>query len=148
MNPKCASRSVGGQVDGSFGLAIIAFRRIVLITKKKVSEADPINSLPRFSQEVQMSVRVIIERQVEPGQEAKLRLLMTQARGKATNAKGYISGETLRALDDPNKFIVISNWNSAQDWKAWEKDPERVKLRRELEPLLMGKEKCTVYTHL
>ena len=95
-----------------------------------------------------MSVRVIIERQVEPGQEAKLRLLMTQARGKATNAKGYISGETLRALDDPNKFIVISNWNSAQDWKAWEKDPERVKLRRELEPLLMGKEKCTVYTHL
>ncbi len=95
-----------------------------------------------------MNVRVIIERQVEPGQEARLRLLMTKARSKATDAKGYISGETLRALDDPNKFIVISNWKSAQDWKAWEKDPERVKLRQELEPLLIGKERCTIYTHL
>ena len=95
-----------------------------------------------------MTVRVIIERQVEPGQEAKLRLLMTQSRTKAIKAKGYISGETLRALDDPSKFIVLSNWNSAEDWKAWEKDPERAKLQQELEPLLIGKEKCTVYTHL
>jgi heme-degrading monooxygenase HmoA len=73
---------------------------------------------------------------------------MTQSRAKATNAKGYISGETLRALDDPNKFLVLSNWNSADDWKAWEKDPERLKLQQELAPLLIGKEKCTLYTHL
>jgi heme-degrading monooxygenase HmoA len=95
-----------------------------------------------------MTVRVIIERYVEPGQEARVRLLMTQARTKATNAKGYISGETLRAMDDPNKFIVLSNWNSAQDWAAWVNNPERVKLQQELEPLLVGKEKCTVYAHL
>ena len=95
-----------------------------------------------------MTVRIIIEREVEPGQEAKLRQLMTLARTKAIKARGYISGETLRALDDPSKFIVLSNWNSAQDWKAWEKNPERVKLQQELEPLLIGKEKCTVYTHL
>jgi heme oxygenase (mycobilin-producing) len=119
-----------------------------LLQKNQVSEAGPINPLTRFSQEAVMTVRVIIERQVEPGQEAKLRLLMTQARTKATSAKGYISGETLRALDDPNKFMVISNWNNAQDWKAWEKDPERVKLQQELKTLLIGKEKCTVYTHI
>ena len=95
-----------------------------------------------------MTVRVLIERQVEPGQEARLRLLMTQSRTKAIKAKGYISGETLRALDDPTKFLVLSNWNSAEDWKAWEKEPERAKLQKELEPLLIGKEKCTVYTHL
>jgi heme-degrading monooxygenase HmoA len=104
--------------------------------------------LNRSSQEAVMAVRVLIERQVEPGQEARLRLLMTQARTKAIKAKGYISGETLRALDDPNQFLVLSNWNSAEDWKAWEKDPERLKLQQDIEPLLMGKEKCTVYTHL
>ena len=70
-----------------------------------------------------MSVRVIIERQVEPGQEARLRLFMTQSRTKAIKAKGYISGETLKALDDPNKFIVLSNWNSAEDWKCLGKGP-------------------------
>jgi heme-degrading monooxygenase HmoA len=94
-----------------------------------------------------MTVRIIIEREVEQGQEARLRQLMTLARTKAIKAKGYISGETLRALDDPNRFLVISNWNSAEDWKAWEKDPERAKLQEELAPLLMGREKCTIYTH-
>jgi heme-degrading monooxygenase HmoA len=95
-----------------------------------------------------MTVRVVIEREVEPGKEAKLRDLMMQARAKAIKAQGYISGETLRALDNPNKFLVLSNWNSAQDWKAWEKDPERDKLQKEMASLLLGREKCTVYMHL
>ncbi len=94
-----------------------------------------------------MTVRVLIEREVEPGQEAKLQHLMTQARSKTVRSKGYISGETLRALDNPNKFLILSNWNTVEDWKAWERDPERAKIQRELAPLLLGKEKCTVYTH-
>ncbi len=94
-----------------------------------------------------MTVRVIIEREVEPGQEARLRHLMMQARSKAIKTQGYISGETLRALDNPNKFLVLSNWNSAQDWKAWEKSPERAKLQIEMAPLLQGREKCTIYMH-
>ena len=81
-----------------------------------------------------MTVRIIIEREVEQGQEARLQQLMTLARTKAIKAKGYISGETLRALDNPSKFVVLSNWNSAEDWKAWEKDPERAKLQEELAP--------------
>jgi len=95
-----------------------------------------------------MTVRIIIEREVEPGQEARLQQLMTLARTKAIKAKGYISGETLRAIDNPNKFVVLSNWNSAEDWKAWERDPERAKLQQELAPLLLGREKCTIYAHL
>ncbi len=94
-----------------------------------------------------MTVRVIIEREVEPGREASLQYLMMQARSKALKAKGYISGETLRALDNPNKFLVLSNWNSAEDWKVWESDPERAKLQMEMAPLLLGREKCTIYTH-
>ncbi|MGA3115644.1 MAG: antibiotic biosynthesis monooxygenase family protein [Syntrophobacteraceae bacterium] len=94
-----------------------------------------------------MTVRVAIEREVEPGQEARLQHLMMQARSKAINAKGYISGETLRSVDNPNKFLVLSNWISAADWKAWENDPERTKLQKEMAPLLLGREKCTIYMH-
>jgi len=94
-----------------------------------------------------MTVRVVIEREVEPGHEAKLQQLMMQARSKAVKSKGYISGETLRAVDNPNKFLVLSNWNSAEDWKAWEKNPERGKLQAEIAPLLLGREKCTIYMH-
>ncbi len=94
-----------------------------------------------------MTVRVVIEREVEPGQEARLQHLMTQARSKAIRSKGYISGETLRAIDNPNKFLVLSNWNSVEDWKAWESNPERKKLQEDLAPLLLGREKLTIYTH-
>jgi len=94
-----------------------------------------------------MTVRVVIEREVEPGQEARLQHLLMQARAKAIKAKGYISGETLRAVDNPNKFLVLSNWNTAADWKAWENSPERAKLQMEMAPLLLGRGKCTVYTH-
>lgn len=94
-----------------------------------------------------MTIRVLIERQVEPGQEAKLQQIMTHSRATATKAKGYISGETLRALDNPERFLVISNWNTVEDWKIWEKSPERAKIQEQLAPLLLGKEKCTVFVH-
>jgi len=94
-----------------------------------------------------MTVRVLIEREVEPGQERKLQQIMTQIRVTAMKAKGYISGETLRSMDNPNKFLVISNWNSFEGWKAWEQDPERAKIQKELVPLLTTAEKCTVFTH-
>ncbi len=94
-----------------------------------------------------MTIRVLIERQVEPGQESRLQQIMTQSRVRAMKAKGYISGETLRALDNPSRFLVISNWNSVEDWKAWEKSSERAKIQEDLAPLLLGKEKCTVFTH-
>jgi heme oxygenase (mycobilin-producing) len=93
-----------------------------------------------------MTVRVLIEREVEPGQESRLLQIMTQSRGKAMRAKGYISGETLRSMENPNKFLVISNWNSVEDWKAWEKTPERASLQQDLAPLVRH-EKCTIFTH-
>jgi heme-degrading monooxygenase HmoA len=95
-----------------------------------------------------MAVRVIIEREVKPEQEPKLRDLMTRTRMKALRAEGYISGETVRAMDNPNKYIILSNWNSVEDWKAWEKSPERLELEQEIEPLLKHRGKCTVYIHL
>lgn len=94
-----------------------------------------------------MTIRVLIEREVEPGQEIKLQQILSQARTKAMKAKGYISGETLRAVDNPNKFVVISNWNSVDDWKNWEKSPERASLQQELSGLLLAREKCTVLSH-
>lgn len=94
-----------------------------------------------------MAVRVLIEREIVPGQEVKLLEVLSRSRRKAINAAGYISGETLRALDAPNKFLVISNWNTVQDWKAWEKAPERAEIQREMAPLLLGKEKCSIFTN-
>jgi heme-degrading monooxygenase HmoA len=57
-------------------------------------------------------------------------------RSKAMHAKGYISGETLRSLDDPNEYLVISTWNSLDDWRHWEAEKERQEIQNQIDSLL------------
>jgi heme-degrading monooxygenase HmoA len=108
-----------------------------------MSESSFIKTL---NQEAAMTVRVLIEREVEPGQESRLLQILTQSRAKAMKAKGYISGETLRSVKNPSTFLVLSNWNSVEDWKTWEKTPERAALQQDLAPLLR-QERCEIFTH-
>jgi heme oxygenase (mycobilin-producing) len=93
-----------------------------------------------------MAVRVFIEREIEHGSKDRMNQLLMELRSKALRAKGYISGETLRALDDPDTFLVISTWDTVDDWKAWEASEDR---RQRMETLkhLLRNEKTTVYTY-
>ncbi len=96
-----------------------------------------------------MAVRVLIERIVEEGQEVKLHELLTKLRSLALQkGNGYISGETLRCLDIPNKFLVISTWNDLKDWKAWQNDPERTEIQKALNNVLRSPETVTAYSNL
>ncbi len=95
-----------------------------------------------------MAIRVLLEREIEPGQEMNLLQFLIQLRSKAMAARGYISGETLRALDNPNKYLVISTWTTLEDWKAWEAHPARKELQEELERFLRSPEKTTVYVYI
>jgi heme-degrading monooxygenase HmoA len=95
-----------------------------------------------------MAVRVLIEREIELGREVELHQMLVKLRGKAMQARGYISGETLRSLDNPNKFLVISTWNSVEDWKSWDSHPDRKSCEVELNEILRYPEKATVYTYL
>ena len=94
-----------------------------------------------------MAIRALIEREIKTGSEIKIHHLLLQLRSKAMQAKGYISGETLRALDNPNKFLVISTWNSLADWDTWDNDAERKKLQKELDDLLRYPSKTSVYIY-
>ncbi len=94
-----------------------------------------------------MAIRVLIEREIQPGNDLKLHNLLMQLRTKAMLQKGYITGETLRDVSSANKFLVIGTWNSIEDWNAWLANAERKKLQEELEKLLKGPEKATIYTY-
>jgi len=83
-----------------------------------------------------MAIRVLIERKVVLENEPALNNLLMKLRGKAMLAKGYISGETLRSLDDPNEYLVISTWTSLKDWKKWEADQERQEIQSQIDSLL------------
>lgn len=94
-----------------------------------------------------MAIRVFIEREIQPGNDLKLHNILMQLRTKAMLQKGYITGETLRDVSNANKFLVIGTWNSVEDWNAWQANLERQKIQAELEKLLKGPEKYSVYTY-
>jgi len=94
-----------------------------------------------------MAVRIIIDRKVKEGKESEFSQLLKQLRLKAVSSKGYISGETLRALSDRHNYIVVSTWQSADDWKNWEEDPERKKVQARIEKIMMRPTKTKIYVH-
>ena len=86
-----------------------------------------------------MAVKVLIKRRV-PEEKAKHMIpLVRQMRAHATGQDGYISGETLRNLEKPEEFLVISTWNSSDDWKKWLSSQERKEVQDKIDSLLGGK---------
>ncbi len=94
-----------------------------------------------------MAIRILIKREIEPGNETRLNDLLWRLRAKAMQTRGYISGETLRSLEHPNRFLVISTWNSLDEWKAWEADPERKALQDRIDSLLRRPSTTELYVY-
>ena len=94
-----------------------------------------------------MAVKIIIDRKVKKGKEADFAKLIRELRGKAISSKGYVSGETLRALEDPNNYIVISTWQSVEDWVNWEKNSERKKIHHKIEKLMARPSESKIYVN-
>jgi heme-degrading monooxygenase HmoA len=92
-------------------------------------------------------VRIIIDRKVKKGKEADFAKLLRELRSKAIPSRGYISGETLRSMDDPHNYIVITTWQNIDDWKTWEKNPERKKIQAKIEKVMARPTKTKVYLY-
>ncbi|HWP65879.1 MAG TPA: antibiotic biosynthesis monooxygenase [Candidatus Limnocylindria bacterium] len=91
-----------------------------------------------------MMVRVLIERHIRPGVEQELLAALREMRGGAVHAAGYVSGETLRDVDDPGHYVIISTWRSRGDWDRWAVSEARQHARRRIAPLLASPERVSV----
>ena len=81
-------------------------------------------------------IKVVLERTIRGNHVKDAVLLMRQMRVLAMQQPGYISGETLHAVDDPNHYLVISAWESLEHWQDWFKNQERQKIQQEVDKLL------------
>lgn len=89
-------------------------------------------------------IRVLIERVFAEGMDEELRKAEMDARQQAMRIPGYISGETLRDVDDPQRNVVISTWRSIEDWEAWKSSEARNSVLQSLKPMLVEPERITV----
>jgi heme-degrading monooxygenase HmoA len=92
-----------------------------------------------------MAVKIIIKRRVPKDKESELLPLLIEMRSKATTQPGYISGETLRNVKDPEDYIVISTWQSEEVWKDWASSKERAQIQEKIDALLGEKSDYGIY---
>jgi len=94
-----------------------------------------------------MAVKILIYRKVKPGKEEELSEAVKNLRSKAIHAEGYISGETLRSIEDPSVHLVISTWKSIEDWNNWFNTPERKAFQQKIDAILEEVAKITAYEY-
>ncbi len=92
-----------------------------------------------------MAVKILIKRNVPQDKAKEMIRLFRQMRSLATEQPGYISGETLKSLDKPDLFLVISTWQSSEDWEKWLINEGRQKIQKEIDALLGGKTQYEMY---
>ncbi len=80
-------------------------------------------------------IKVLLERTIKGKNVGEIVRLLRMLRVKAMQQPGYISGETLHAVDDPNSYLVISAWENLEDWQAWLNNPERQEIQAELDKI-------------
>lgn len=82
-----------------------------------------------------MIVKVIIKRDVTEGKEKDFFSQLKNLRFNAMDQKGYISGETLICAEKTNKVMVISKWETLEDWNNWRNSKKRMELDGKLSKL-------------
>ncbi len=94
-----------------------------------------------------MAVVVIIRRTFEDHEKAiKLAPLIVKWRSLATIQPGYIKKKTLRCLDCPGEFLVLSTWNTIEDWQQWLNSDARRELQGRIDDLLGKKTEYNLYS--
>lgn len=92
-------------------------------------------------------VKVLLERTIKGKHVGNIVRLLRQMRVLAMQQPGYISGETLHAIEDPNHYLVISTWESLDHWQAWFNNEERRKLQTEIDQHLESPTIMRLFTY-
>ena len=94
-----------------------------------------------------MAIQVVIKRKVQQGRQAKeLVPLILQMRASAMYQPGYISGETLCDIENPGECLVISIWETVNDWNKWVHSQKRTLIDQKIESLTEEKTEYRIYS--
>ena len=93
-----------------------------------------------------MAVKIIIKRRVPESMATQLRPLLIKLRNLAMNQPGYITGETLKRIDRPGQNLVISTWNSMEEWRQWAVNSERESVQAQIDALLGQPTEYEIYS--
>ncbi len=80
-----------------------------------------------------MHAKILIKRKFIKGKKKEIIALLKELRFGALHRPGYISGETLSSVDQPQTLMVIGTWQDMASWHNWQENDTRKTLERMLE---------------
>lgn len=84
-----------------------------------------------------MAVSIIIRRTVKDETMAgKLAPFLVQLRSRAAVQPGFLTDQTFSCLDCDGEYLIISSWNTLDDWNKWMHSEERMAIQKEIDALL------------
>jgi heme-degrading monooxygenase HmoA len=75
-----------------------------------------------------MSVKMIVDVRVKPGSQDDLAHAYRALRERAQEEPGLISHQLCQCSDDPERFLVISEWDSAETSSDWDRSEDHARL--------------------
>jgi heme-degrading monooxygenase HmoA len=103
---------------------------------------------PRNQQADKIAVKILAARQVVSGSLNAVRALIAAMRREAQWQPGYIIGETLDPQPQSSEILVVSTWQSIEDWNRWFDHPLRLRLQKQMDSYLIGRTAYTIYRDL
>lgn len=92
-----------------------------------------------------MAVQVIIKRKLIIDKPEEIFPLLSELRSQAKQQRGYIDSTTLKNIDKPEEYMVISTWETADDWKSWFQSKERRNIQGQVDSLIGERTHYSVY---
>jgi len=92
-------------------------------------------------------ITVLIERHIAPGMASTYDNFAHKMLQATVTAPGFISGESLHGIEDPNVRYILIKLQNRENWQHWLASPERREVVSLLRPILVLPEKITLLSH-
>jgi len=114
-----------------------------------LDKSNPGNYPKSAFKEEAMAVKILIKRRIPEDLRGKVcDELIRRLRRLAVVQSGYISGETLRRVDNPEDYLVISTWQNAAAWSAWQMNSERTEIQKQIDVILGEPTEYEMYEYI
>jgi len=92
-----------------------------------------------------MPVQVIIKRKLIIEKPEKIFPLFSELHSQAIQQPGYIGRVTLKNIDKPQEYMVISSWETADDWRTWFQSKKRRDIQGRVDSLIGERTHYSIY---
>ena len=92
-----------------------------------------------------MAARVMVFATIREGEGEAFEKAYAEVTAKVKGTAGHIADELLREVDDPNRYILLSEWESKEAFLAWEDDPVHMQTTTPMRPHWAGRVERKIY---